>query len=232
MRESKNIYSARLIVSKVASVIYKMAPHNRPRDISKIMSYVADEVDKKCVDLADNRHVFMTCKQFDSWVSDTLMTCPEFRNLNLSQNEFDSGVLVDDDSRPKFAFHSRYDVETEDSWKDDFIDLDACVGNICYEIAQCVAEEPSCCICENCDTEICNSCSENYKNLYSHTNKPWDITKFDGWCDTRCPRGVAVCCKDCIWKKQCTLPEKCEDYEWNLCTQYMVKLHAEANSNE
>ena len=55
------------------------------------------------------------------------MPIPKFRDLNLSQIEYEMGLSVDDDDRDRFVFTSAFDTIPED---EDFIDLDACIQNI------------------------------------------------------------------------------------------------------
>ena len=141
-----------------------MAPRNRPRNMDKIMSHVIENAEQACVDVVNNRHLFMTHTEFSDWLTDMLKSCPDFCNLNLSQNEVDSGVSVDDESRPKYAFTSVYNVETEDSWKNDFIDLDAAIRNI-YDCIIAAHEETDCFLCDHKETEMCHYCILHYKNL-------------------------------------------------------------------
>lgn len=68
------------------------------------------------------------------------MGIPEFVELNLSQVEFEKGISVNDETWPKFAFTSRYDVNTPESWKNDFIDLDAFIGNVHHRLIKCATK--------------------------------------------------------------------------------------------
>lgn len=119
MRETKQYFYIYHIVDAVASTLYRMAPRNRPRNMDKLMLHVIENSEQACVDVVDNRHLFMTYSEFNEWLTDMLKHCPEFCDLNLSQNEYEKHILVDDESRPKFAFTSAYDVENNDSCRDD-----------------------------------------------------------------------------------------------------------------
>lgn len=226
MRKTKQDFYIYHIVEAVAGTLYRMAPRNRPRNMDKIMSHVIERAEQACVDVVDNRHLFMTYSEFNEWLTDMLKHCPEFCDLNLSQNEYEKHILVDDESRPKFAFTSAYDVETEDSWRYDFIDLDAAIRNI-YDCIIAVHEETDCFLCDHKETEMCHYCilhyknSKDYKNHYECSNKPHDTSKYAGWCNTSCPEGIAVCCKDCTKKDSCTLDDKCEDSDVG-CPRYVV----------
>ena len=58
---------------------------------------------------------------------------PSIANLNLSKVEREAGIAVDDPSRPKFAFSSRYDRPKAEH---DFIDLDALARNVSRTLMQ------------------------------------------------------------------------------------------------
>lgn len=162
MRKTKQDFYIYHIVEAVAGTLYRMAPRNRPRGMDKIMSYVIEQLESVCVEVVNNRYLFMTTEEFHEWLTDMLKRCPEFCNLNLSQNEYDKDISVDDESRPKFAFTSAYDVETEDSWRDDFIDLDAAIRNI-YDCIIAAHEETDCFLCDHAETEMCHYCILHYK---------------------------------------------------------------------
>ena len=225
MRTAKKEFYIYHIVEAIAGTLYRMAPRNRPRDMNKIMSYMIEQLESVCVDVATNRYLYMSDEVFNKWLASTLKGCQEFCNLNLSQNEWDNGISVDDESRPKFAFTSMYDAETVDSWKDDFIDLDAAIRNI-YNCIIVAHEETDCFLCDYSDNEEqCKHCKlnyANYTNYYKHANMPCDPIKYDGWCKTSCPKEVAVCCKDCDEFDTCELEEKCNSSEFSRCSQYVI----------
>lgn len=224
MRKTKQNFYIYHIVEAVAGTLYRMAPRNRPRDMDKIMSHVIENAEQAYINIVNNRHLFMTYTEFSEWLTNTLKRCPEFCDLNLSQNEYDKHISVDDESRPKCAFTSAYDVETEDSWKDNFIDLDAAIRNI-YSCIIAAHEEDDCFLCDHKDdNETCLHCRTNYnayKNYYECANKPHDTSKYAGWCDTSCPEGIAVCCRDCSKKDKCNLDDKCKDSNAR-CPRYVV----------
>ncbi len=224
MRETKQNFYIYHIVDAIAGTLYRMAPRNRPRNMDKIMSHVIENAEQSCVDVVNNRYLFMTLEEFHEWLTDMLKRCPEFCNLNLSQNEIDKNISVGDESRLKFAFTSAYDVETDDSWRDDFIDLDAAIRNI-YSCIIFTHEEYDCFLCDHKDDiETCVHCRTYYNaytNYYECANKPHDTSKYAGWCDTSCPEGIAVCCRDCSKKDKCSLDDKCKDFDIG-CPQYVV----------
>lgn len=225
MREQKSNYSINSIIDSVAGTLYRMAPRNRPRDIDKIMSYVIENAEKYCVDLTTDRYLYMTASEFRSWLDSTLMGCPKFCNLNLSQNEADSQISVDK-SRPKFSL---------DSWKDDFIDLDAAI-HIIYGRIMREQEAYDCFLCDNSDdTDTCLHCILHYrdcKNLYEQRNIPYCPDSYAGWCSASCPEGVVVCCKDCNKRDECSLDEKCDSSEFSNCSQYVINTERKNRDEE
>lgn len=64
-------------------------------------------------------------------VEKIMCSSESFINLNLSQDEIDRGVNVEDETRPEFSFVSR-DTTIEEYY--DFIDLVACIRNINSEL--------------------------------------------------------------------------------------------------
>lgn len=226
MRIAKRIFYIYHIVEAVAGTLYRMAPRNRPRDMDKIMSYVVEQLESVCVNVATDRYLHMSAEVFNEWLTSMLKSCSEFCNLNLSQNECDKGISVDDESRAEFAFTSMYDVETADSWKDDFIDLDAAIHNI-YNCIITAHEESDCFLCDHSDDkDVCKCCKlnyANYTNYYEHANKPHDTSKYGGWCKVSCPKGVAVCCKDCTEFDKCSLEDKCKNPGGYNCPSFVIK---------
>lgn len=224
MRKAKQEFYIYHIVDAIAGNLYRIAPRNRPRNMDKIMSHVIERAEQACVDVVNNRHLFMTTEEFNEWLTNTLKSCPEFCDLNLSQNEYEKHISVDDESRPKFAFTFAYDVETEDLWRYDFIDLDAAIRNI-HNTIIAAHEEGDCFLCDHKDDiDTCIHCRvyyNNYTNYYEHANQPFDTSKFAGWCNVSCHRSIAVCCKDCNFKDECNLADKCKECDTN-CPQYVV----------
>ncbi len=58
------------------------------------------------------------------------MPIAKFRDLNLTQKEYEQGIDVDDPNRPKFQFVSAFDSIPDDN---NFVDLDACIQDIFAE---------------------------------------------------------------------------------------------------
>lgn len=124
----------------VAYNAYRMAPNNAPRKIDVVMDKIKAYLMKNYEQPFESDKTFW-CKEFEQndvsvFMHDMLFSIPEFSEWNLSQIEFEKGISVDDDSRGKFAFTSMYDVRDNDYWKNDFIDLDAFLQNVCMTISK------------------------------------------------------------------------------------------------
>ena len=107
--------------------IYRLAPYHKPRFIDDIVDEIIKRFKTNCKHIGrDFFYHEIDLKDLHKFIESILMPIDKFRDLNLSQNEYEQGVGVDDESRPKFLF-SAYSSIPED---DNFIDLDACIGNI------------------------------------------------------------------------------------------------------
>lgn len=132
------ILSMNDIMGAVAYNAYSMAPNHAPRKIESVM----DEVKSFLTEHLDQPFKLdktFWCKEFDpkdvyKFIHDMMFSIPEFQEWNLSQIEYEKGISVDDGNRSEFSFSSRYDVRDENFWKDDFIDFDAFVNNVCRVI--------------------------------------------------------------------------------------------------
>lgn len=132
----KRILTNKDLIKSASGVITKMAPGMKPRNLQAIVDYIdkyfreefKNRDDSYCVD----NLVILDIEEDEiyDFVDKLLKGCKEFNDLNLSQDEIDRGITVDDPSRleritskepylplPKFYIH-------------DFIDLDACIRNI------------------------------------------------------------------------------------------------------
>lgn len=123
--------SLSMVVDATAGVIYRMAPDNKPRNIEKIMDHVINyfKTNGKCYQ--DFYYMELAEEDVYKTIKEMMMSCPEFLDLNLSQDEVDRGVKIDNPERPPFAFVTR-DTYIKSYY--DFIDLDACIGNIVAQI--------------------------------------------------------------------------------------------------
>lgn len=216
MRTDKLTISLKTIIKCISGTIYEMAPFNLPSKMDTIMKSVVHKLENICVDKYSHRYLYTTWFDFAQWIETNLMSCKEFRELNLSYNEVLQGIDVDDESRGGNRFTSMYDIDTEESMRDDFIDLDACISNILRAISH-ELEVTDCFLCDNIDTEKCMTCTLNkqYNNRYFHTPKPYDIDAHDRWCTYSCKYNYIICCADCVDNRTCT--DRCNE-DCDTCT--------------
>lgn len=124
---NKQIILESVFIRCALGTIYKMAPYNKPRNpeqiVDDIHKYFAEH-GKQC--LGSYFIVVDTAKRYEL-VDKVMKSSKAFIDLNLSQEEVDRGIAVDNPDRPPFTCVSR-DMTIRAYY--DFIDLDACIRNI------------------------------------------------------------------------------------------------------
>jgi hypothetical protein len=147
-----------------------------------------------------------------------LMAIPEFVELNLSQKEFDKNVSVDDKSRAKYSFSTRYDKYDSESWYSDFIDLDAFIRNAHNKLLALMEVEQDCFCCKHqgqskstlatSDSDICKTCfvNPNLDYRYECSRAPKGEYAFS--CKYNCPEHKQICCEECNKQESCAT--KCD----------------------
>lgn len=219
MRIKKISYSINNIMEAVSGTIYWMAPLNRPRDLEVIMNKLVAGLENKSVNKFSNRYIYMDIEEFDKYLTATLMSIEEFRNLN--KTYYDIINNTPEDQIPKYVFTSIHDEVTEESWKHDFIDLTACTRNILNRLYSCM-EETDCFLCINEGTDSCRTCTLNSEmsNNYESENEPFGDDVME-WCTVGCSKGKAICCKDC--KLIDTCDDICDDINIVNCSQLIKR---------
>ena len=187
MRQKTILVSERTLLFAIAGQLFDQAPNRQPRKAEIIMQKVRDafRTDKRCCNDNEWYSMRLPGKEVYQFIKDLLFAIPEFRELNLSQIEYENGVSVDDESRGKYSFVTRYDKYNSESWKSDFIDLDAFVRNAERMFWGIYDNEQDCFGCVNqpintdstlaCgDSEKCKSCSinPNHTNNYESRRFP------------------------------------------------------------
>lgn len=153
--ETQRIISVPDIMASVSANLYYMAPKNSPRNIETIMNKFYNELmndsDIRYLNSSKDFLYFdLSIDEMADKIENTLYNIQEFRDLNLSQNEIDAGITVDDPNRPKYNFISAYDSRDENYWKDDFIDLNAASNNIKRDLLIRTSNTiDPCCTCVN-----------------------------------------------------------------------------------
>ena len=211
MRKESIIIYERQLMRVVAGLLYEMAPNRQPRKSEIIMSKLRDKFREIAYNENETYTLEMERDKFKTFIKDLLFSIPEFNELNLSQNEYENNIDVNDENRAKFKVITAFDVETRDSWKTDFIDLDAFVGNCVYLIYKSDEESKECFLCMHStieDNDICLNCSlnNNLVNKYESSRKPKGRFTFS--CKYNCYRSFQICCEECQYKKECD--KKCE----------------------
>lgn len=153
--ETQRVISVPDIMASVSANLYYMAPKNSPRNIETIMNKFYNELmsdsDIRYLNFSKDFLYFdLSIDEMGVKIENKLNNIQEFRDLNLSQNEIDAGITVDDPNRPKYNIISAYDSRDENYWKDDFIDLNAAIRNIERDLLIRTLETiDPCCACVN-----------------------------------------------------------------------------------
>ena len=147
-----------IIAEHTAAALYGLAPRHQPRKMEYIMSKFVSRMETheqvKSHGATGTEKFYYFETDFDgirTIIHDLLFGIREFRELNLTQKEYEAEVDPDDPNRGGFVLTSRYDVYPEDHWKDDFVDLDAAIQNI------------MCGLRNSCAVEACFDSPENMK---------------------------------------------------------------------
>ena len=126
--------------------LYSLAPGHKPRFIDEIVEGMITRFKRDAQQIGDDFFYHeINPLIIRVFVEDILIGIPQFRDLNLSNHEYGLGVGVDDPSRPAIALISRYDSIPEEH---DFMDLDACIGNIERDLYRMCTIDTKC--CKNC----------------------------------------------------------------------------------
>lgn len=126
-------------IDYTVGVIYYLAPNHKPRFIYETVDKIIERFKVNCLTVGkDFFYHEIELKDLYKFIKDILMPIETFRALNLSQNEYEKGISVDDKGRPEFCFISRYSWVSKD---DDFVDLDACIQNIFTRFEQSAFRE-------------------------------------------------------------------------------------------
>jgi hypothetical protein len=208
MRTKTISISERNLMFVTAGQLFDQAPNRQPRKAEIIMQKVKDAFRKDAYN--DNEWYAVDIPREDvyKYIKTLLMGIPEFVDLNLSQVEFDKNISVDDESRPKYSFTSRYDVETPETWRRDFIDLDAFIRNVHNRLLTLMEVEQDCFCCKHTKTERCDTCLVNPILKYNFECSKSPKGKYTFACKYDCPAHCYICCEECDKKDFCA--NKCD----------------------
>lgn len=227
MRQNTVLVSERTLLFAIAGQLFDQAPNRQPRKAEIIMQKVREafRADKRCNN--DNEWYSMRLpeKEVYQFIYDLLFATPEFQELNLSQIEYENGVSVDDENRGKYSFVTRYDKYDSESWKSDFIDLDAFIRNVERMFWIIYDSEKDCFGCvnkpintesslESGNSEKCKMCLINPKHSNNFESRRIPRGKYTFACKYDCPKNRYICCEECDDKNNCE--DKC-DSKSNEC---------------
>lgn len=236
--------SKRELVSNMAYDITKMAPDNRPYQMDTILSKIVDkiaELENNPVKMTgESGKTFIVQAKFDSFLGDVRIavfsesviprsiiafklahyfvnSIPEIRALNLSMVEREAGIVDPDDTRRsgKYRVTTMYDMIDKDTWKTDFIDLDALVGNLSSEF-ESVGEYCTGVVGE----EIIQTRMKRYPRVGVRT-----------CCAMDCPMGKYVCCVECMSKDTCAFScSECDRYQY--CSHLLCETNPKKETED
>ena len=210
MRKETICISEQNLLFVIAGQLFYQAPNRQPRKAEIIMQKARD--------------LFREKENLYEYIKKLLFSIPEFMELNLSHIEYENGISVEDDRRAKFALYTKYDKYTSESWKSDFIDLDAFVRNVNRMLQVIIDSDCDCFLCVHqgknakstldCGTEEeCKNClvNPNLKNNYECCRYPRGDYTFA--CKFDCYRKFYICCEECEEKENCI--HKCNEKSSN-----------------
>ena len=130
-----------LLIGHIAMWLYRLAPKHQPRKADIIMKHVNSRIDS-VFDIPIKRDPEFKIRDFEDsndlykFVDELMKNIKEFRELNLTWQEYEAGVDVDNPDREDgIVFTSMYDVKSSEDWyTKDFIDLDAFVQDVVYSL--------------------------------------------------------------------------------------------------
>lgn len=229
MRKETIVLYERDFAYCLAGQLFEQAPNRKPRKAEVIMQKALESFNNyetHAVIFGDMHKVSIEKGELYKFCDKLLKEIPEFNELNLTQNEIDKGITLDDD-RPSFQFTSRYDKKDENSWRDDFIDLDAFIQNLVFHLNQRLDLNNDCFLCINQDessentlssgqSDKCKTCkiNPNFTNNYETCRQPKG--KYTMACNFDCYKAKYICCIECDDKDNCThkcdsTPDKCNN---------------------
>ena len=135
------LISKQELVGHIAMWLYRLAPEYQPRKADLIMKHVNSRIDS-VFNIPFKHDTEYKVRGFEDrndlyrFVDELMKNIKEFRELNLTWQEYEAGIDVDSSDREKgIVFTSMYDVRSSEDWyTKDFIDLDAFVQDVVYSL--------------------------------------------------------------------------------------------------
>lgn len=216
MRKETVCIDENTLMFVIAGQLYDQAPNRQPRKVEKIMTGVRFNFrnDARCDNHNEWYYIRVEKDKTYEFVKAMLVCIPEFQELNLTQNEYEAGIKVDDENRAKFKVTTSYDKNNADSWRNDFIDLDAFIQNVNRRLLDIIDIDRDCFLCIHHDEssgstldcgsgEKCKSCcrNPNLTNNFECGRQPKG--KYTFACKFDCPKNRYICCEECGDKDTC-----------------------------
>lgn len=235
MRQKSIVLSARNIMGAVAKNIYVMAPVYKPRNggviLEKLQEFLISTFNytefggyEFPIILQEDEREYTAVENF---LRKILLVIPEFEQLNITEAEYEAGIQDVNDPRREdgFCFVDRYTPATnakDESWKQDFIDLDALLRNIANDLLSTEDSDCFCCVRteEGASTQVCQKCirNENLRDYFIGSRRPRGERKHS--CYTDCPNNKYICCVECTKEEY----RNCQ-YRCNEAVQPCSKAH-------
>lgn len=135
------LISKQELVGHIAMWLYRLAPEHQPRKADVIMKHVNSRIDS-VFNIPFKHDTEYKVRGFEDrndlyrFVDELMKNIKEFRELNLTWQEYEAGIDVDSSDREEgIVFTSMYDVRSSEDWyTKDFIDLDAFVQDVVYSL--------------------------------------------------------------------------------------------------
>ena len=187
----------------VAGQLFDQAPNRQPRNAEIIMHKIRDSFRKDAYNFNEYYSLEIPKNNIHGYIETLLKAIPEFIELNLSQIEYEKKVSVNDEDRPKYAISIMYDKNDSESWKKDFIDLDAFIRNVYGRLFSLINSNQDCVLCKNRKTKKCNNCTINPDLTYNYecSREPHGVYTFS--CKYDCKEHCQICCEECNKKDSC-----------------------------
>lgn len=233
MRAKYYEFSMRQLMGAYAKLLYEMSPGNKPFRADDVMAEAREAFQSHMVKSAF--HDLLIIEKTDRGLHDffhkLLEDKPGFQLLNytkvlmrtkFSDEELETKPLEEIYNVMKtvrndgFKFTSAYSKPetTQEEWDNDFIDLDAFIGNFTYAL-ETMGESDDCFLCQRSKSELCKHCYVNEKFKYFYKCSV-SYSKGRTVCSVGCPRGLKICCTDCktdekYGKLYADCPYACDD---------------------
>jgi len=187
----------------IGGQLFCQAPNRQPRQSEIIMQKVRDFFRNDAYN--DNEFYSLRIPESEvyNYLKNIMMSIPEFVDLNLSQIEFDKKISVNDENRPKYAFYTRYDKNDSETWKRDFVDLDAFIRNVHRRLYTIMDSDQDCFCCKKQKSEDCKTCLVNPDLKYNYECSRKPKGKYTFSCKFDCKMQCQICCEECTKKDTC-----------------------------